>query len=374
MPPRICNAIHKHANSRNANNISTIIQIRKTARLRREYLHKRTLQEAERERLDRKIRIREALEKGIPLSRKDLQDEVEEQEYGVHCTVSSLCSPSIVTIFSIELTVPLSLSFSLPVNSCCFVFLDSLDKLSKKQQLEIELDNEYTGAGLEDPKIILTTARNPSDRLKRFMKELRIMLPNAQRMNRGTQQLKDLVQTCIQSGFTDFIMVNETNGEPSSITISHLPYGPTASFTVYNTVMRHDTNAQDTISQAYPHLIFHNFRTNLGKRVMTILKHLFPVPKADSQRVITFANDNDFISFRHHVYKMVDGKIHLKEIGPRFEMQLYEVRLGTVDQTDAEREWVLRPYMNTASKRQWLGRSAEELEAEKEEELTQLRE
>lgn len=252
--------------------------------------------------------------------------------------------------------------------------VDSLEKMSKKQKLEIEMDNEYAKAGLEDPKIILTTARDPSDRLKRFMKEMRILLPNAQRMNRGTQQLKDMVQACIQSGFTDFIMVNETNGEPSSIVISHLPYGPTAYFTVYNTVMRHDTNTQEKISQAYPHLIFHNFKTKLGERVATVLKHLFPVPKPDSQRVITFANDNDFISFRHHVYRKIDGKIHLKEIGPRFELQLYEIRLGTIDQADAEREWVLRPYMNSASKRQWLGKSQEELELEKHEELTKLRE
>ena len=98
-------------------------------------------------------------------------------------------------------------------------------------------------------------------------------------------------------------------------------------------------------------MIFHNFKTKLGDRVATILKYMFPVPKQDSQRVITFANDNDFISFRHHVYKKIDGKIHLKEIGPRFELQLYEIRLGTMEQKDAELEWVLRPHMNSSGKR-----------------------
>jgi len=38
---------------------------------------------------------------------------------------------------------------------------------------------------------------------------------------------------------------------------------------------------------------------------MDVLKYLFPVPKADSRRVMTFANDKDFISFRHHIYKKV---------------------------------------------------------------------
>jgi rRNA maturation protein Rpf1 len=50
---------------------------------------------------------------------------------------------------------------------------------------------------------------------------------------------------------------------------------------------------------------------------MTVLKHLFPVPKADSKRVVTFANDSDFISFRHHTYK--------KPAGSK-EVELVEVR------------------------------------------------
>jgi rRNA maturation protein Rpf1 len=59
-----------------------------------------------------------------------------------------------------------------------------------------------------------------------------------------------------------------------------------------------------TISEAYPHLILDNLTSPLGVRVATILKHLFPVPKPDSRRVVTWANrgGSDFISFRHHTY------------------------------------------------------------------------
>ena len=35
-----------------------------------------------------------------------------------------------------------------------------------------------------------------------------------------------------------------------------------------------------------------------SSQVQNILKYLFPVAKQDSARVITFANDNDYISFR----------------------------------------------------------------------------
>ena len=76
---------------------------------------------------------------------------------------------------------------------------------------------------------------------------------------------------------------------------------------------------------------------------MSILKYLFPVPKVflffsskirgggtfielmqeDSKRVITFANHDDFISFRHHNFKKVEGgkDIELKEVGPRFQLR-----------------------------------------------------
>ena len=91
-----------------------------------------------------------------------------------------------------------------------------------------------------------------------------------------------------------------------------------------------------------------------GKRVANILKHLFPVPKPDAKRVITLSNDNDFVSFRHHVFKAVGRDVELQECGPRFELQLYQVKLGTLDQKEAENEWVLRPYMNSAKKRRVL--------------------
>ena len=56
-----------------------------------------------------------------------------------------------------------------------------------------------------------------------------------------------------------------------------------------------------------------------------ILQALYPTPRLESKRVLTFANRNDFISFRHHMYAMEEGKVKLKEAGPRFEMQPYEV-------------------------------------------------
>lgn len=57
------------------------------------------------------------------------------------------------------------------------------------------------------------------------------------------------------------------------LVVCHLPFGPTAYFTLYNVVMRHDVPDIGTMSEAYPHLIFHNFSSRLGKRVSVVLDH-----------------------------------------------------------------------------------------------------
>jgi hypothetical protein len=101
--------------------------------------------------------------------------------------------------------------------------------------------------------------------------------------------------------------------------VCHLPYGPTAYFGLFNTVLRHDIGQKKevgTISEAYPHLVFDKFGSQLGQRIANVLKHLFPVPKDDSKRVVTFANADDYVSFRHHTYSAPKGakSIELKEV------------------------------------------------------------
>lgn len=218
-------------------------------------------------------------------------------------------------------------------------------------------DDEYRWAGVEDPKVIITTSRDPSSRLKIFVQELKLMFPNSQRMNRGGYEMKELVKACLANDVTDFIIAHENRGTPDGLIVCHLPYGPTAYFSLSDIIMRHDIPDMGKVSEQLPHLIFHNFKTKLGCRVMSILKYLYPVPKEDSRRIITFANHDDYISFRHHTFQKVgNGKeIELSEVGPRFQLKLYQIKLGTVENADvAESEWALRPYMNTAAKRRFL--------------------
>ncbi|KAK9720715.1 snoRNA-binding rRNA-processing protein imp4 [Basidiobolus ranarum] len=285
--------------------------IRRQTRLRREYLYRKSLESKERQVFEKKKQIKEAIEGGKPLPtevrketeslRKDLQYDEAQAEPTTH------------------------------------------------------VDDEYARAGVQDPKIMITTSRDPSSRLQQFAKEMRLVFPNSQRINRGNYVMNEVVEACKANEVTDLIILHEHRGEPDGMIVCHFPYGPTAYFTLYNTVLRHDLKDQGTVSEAFPHLIFNNFNSNLGKRVMSVLKYLFPVPKEDSKRVMTFSNEQDYISFRHHVfYKTSHKEVQLAEVGPRFEMRLYEIRLGTADLSDADKEWVLRPYQRTARKREFL--------------------
>ena len=76
------------------------------------------------------------------------------------------------------------------------------------------VDDEYARAGIEDPKLLITTARVPSSRLNQFAKELRLIFPNAQKMNRGNHTTPEIVAACRAQGVTDLIVVHETRGEP----------------------------------------------------------------------------------------------------------------------------------------------------------------
>ncbi|XP_062192764.1 uncharacterized protein LOC133896221 [Phragmites australis] len=90
-------------------------------------------------------------------------------------------------------------------------------------------------------------------------------------MNRGGQVTSEIVESCRSHKITDLILVHVHRGQPDGLVVCHLPVGPTAYFGLLNVI---------------------------GERMANILKHLFPAPKPDSKRLITFANRNGYISFR----------------------------------------------------------------------------
>lgn len=287
--------------------------LRKNIRLRKEYLYSKAQEHEDKTKAEKKRKIKEAFETGTRIP-NELRVEEEQLRKEIELEDEN-------TAFPVSL-----------------------------------VDNEYAFAGSKDPSILLTTSRKPSSRLMQFLKEMKIMIPNATRINRGNYVIKELVEVATKYNFSDLIILHEHRGNPDGLIISHLPSGPTAYFALSNVVLRHDLKTElDTMPEEYPHLIFHNFNSKIGDRVSDILKFLFPVPKLDSHRVLSFVNKDDFIIFRHHAYKKEDYKtIALEELGPRFVLKLYQISLGTVDIDHAQTEWVLRPYMNTAKKRKVL--------------------
>lgn len=286
---------------------------RRQTRLRREYIYRKSLEGTAKADYEKKRLVREALAAGRPLPTE------------VRASYDRLKTE-----------------------------IDAEDNVTK--EVRTHVDDEYGDAGLLEPRVCVTTSRAPSSRLKQFAKEIKVLIPNSTRINRGTNRVDELMESCKQAEFTDVVIVQETRGEPDGLVVCHLPMGPTAFFSLSNAVLRHDLDPPAApMSEAYPHIILNNFKSPLGQRLGNILKCLFPVPRPDSKRVLTFSNDNDFISFRHHMYsKPAHDTVALHEVGPRFEMRLYQIRLGTLDQKEANNEYILRPYQNTSSKRQTL--------------------
>ena len=290
---------------------------RRQARQRREYLFQKGTEAKEHATFDRKRKVREAIEQG-----KAIPTELRAEADALRAQVE-------------------------------------LEHADEREPPPDGIDSEYYSAGITDPKVLVTTSHDPSSKLTQFLKEVKLLVPNSQRMNRGGNTIQQIVETCRAESFSDLVIVQEHRGVPDGLVVSHMPFGPTAYFGLHNVVMRHDIPSVAPISEAYPHLIFENLTTKIGRRVGAILKHLFPVPKADSKRVCSFINRDDFISFRHHVYNKEKNNVNLMEAGPRFEMRLYQIKLGTIEQTDVENEWTLRPYQNSAKRRRLMGEAAE---------------
>jgi U3 small nucleolar ribonucleoprotein protein IMP4 len=305
--------------------------LRRQARERREYIYRKSLEQQEQQLFERKQKVRQLLAAGKPIPRSLLQDAGE----GGHSSSNTRQQAELQKLAR-DVTMDETQGESSSLNT---------------------LDDEYSLAGQYDPKVLITTSRDPSSRLLQFSKEIRLSIPNSTRLNRGGYTMKELAAACRSNAMTDLVVLHEHRGVPDALIVSHFPHGPTLLFTLHNVTLRHEVEAHatSTISEQYPHLILEGFNSKLGHRISNALRFLFPVPKPDAKRIMTFVNDRDFISFRHHVFlKTSHREVQLAEVGPRFDMRPYEIRQGTAEQAEADVEWQLRPFMNTAKKRNQL--------------------
>ncbi|KAF1923976.1 Brix-domain-containing protein [Didymella exigua CBS 183.55] len=294
--------------------------IRRQARERRDYLYRRALTLRDAELASKRAALKASLASGKPLSKEIADDEALRAD---------------------------------------FKYDES--RADRTVEEELGIDDEYAQlSGVVDPRILVTTSRDPSSRLGTFAKEMRLLLPTSVRLNRGNLILSNLVDSAKGSGLSDIVLLHEHRGTPTALTVSHFPHGPTASFSLHNVVLRADipNSARGTVSESYPHLIFEGFESKLGKRVVQVLKHLFPPREATAKignRVVTFKNIEDTIEVRHHVFvKTGYQSVELAEVGPRMSMRLFEIRAGTLDNKAGDVEWHLNQYTRTGRKKDYL--------------------
>jgi U3 small nucleolar ribonucleoprotein protein IMP4 len=294
---------------------------RRQARERRDYLYRRALQLRDAQLSQKRALLKKSLATGKPLDPSIANDKTLRKDYK---------------------------------------YDESLDPESAEAQQII--DDEYSMlSGLSDPRPLITTSRSPSTRLSTFSKEIRLLLPTSIRLNRGNLILPNLLASAKAAALSDIILLHEHRGTPTAMTISHLPHGPTASFSLHNVVLRADipNASRGTVSESYPHLIFEGFTTPLGQRVVQILKHIFPPrdgPQKLGSRVVTFKNVEDCITLRHHIFIGHNYKdVELAEVGPRMTMRCFEIRGGTLEKDHGgEIEWALTQYTRTSRKKDYL--------------------
>ncbi|KAK4670215.1 snoRNA-binding rRNA-processing protein imp4 [Podospora pseudopauciseta] len=294
--------------------------IRKQARQRRDYLYRKAVLLRDAEVSEKRAKLRAALASGKPLDPELAKDTQLRKDYDY----------------------------------------DASRDVAEDDSLDI--DDEYSElSGVVDPRILVTTSRDPSSRLMSFSKEMRLLFPTGIRLNRGNLVLPELVRSAQAEKLSDVILLHEHRGTPTAMTISHFPHGPTLMASLHNVVLRADIprSIKGTVSESYPHLIFEGFTTKLGLRIVKILKHLFPprdvtASKAAGNRVITFVNQDDCIEVRHHVYVRTSyDSVELSEVGPRFTMRPFSITMGTLENKDADSEWHLSQYTRTSRKKNY---------------------
>ncbi|KAI7687971.1 U3 small nucleolar ribonucleoprotein-like protein IMP4, partial [Hortaea werneckii] len=171
--------------------------IRRQARQRRDYLYRRALTLRDAEIAEKRAKLKQSLATGKPLDPSIANDKQLRQDYKY-----------------------------------------DESRADRTTQDELDLDDEYSYlSGVVDPRVLVTTSRDPSTRLGSFAKEIRLLLPTAIRLNRGNLILPNLVQSAKSSGLSDVILLHEHRGTPTAMTISHFPHGPTASFSLHNVVL-----------------------------------------------------------------------------------------------------------------------------------------
>lgn len=218
----------------------------------------------------------------------------------------------------------------------------------------------------EKPKILVTTSlsgtvHKEAEMLCDFLPNSHYIKRQRHRYNSHHFSIREIAKFCSNRDYTTLVVMGEDNKRPSSLTIVHLPEGPTFHFSISNWIDGKKLPGHGNPTEHFPELILNNFRTPLGLLTAHLFRTLFPPqPELVGRQVVTLHNQRDYIFVRRHRYvfrdkratekqvlgpdgKPVKGaediKAGLQELGPRFTLKLRRVDKGIQRGSGQEWEW-----------------------------------
>ncbi|KAL2886394.1 Ribosome production factor 1 [Ceratocystis lukuohia] len=204
------------------------------------------------------------------------------------------------------------------------------------------------------PKILVTTSLNST--LHDEARLLCELFPNSEYIRRTAHRygykysLREIAKFAHNRDYNAVVMLREDQKKPTGLTVTFLPSGPTATFSISSWLLGKYIPGHGNATGHIPELIFNGFRTPLGILTARMLGNLFPKqPELVGRTVMTFHSQRDFIFVRRHRYVFrdrretekkiagADGKelkgvedirSGLQELGPRFTLKLRRIDKG----------------------------------------------
>jgi len=187
------------------------------------------------------------------------------------------------------------------------------------------------------PRIAVTTSHSPSSSLKMFAKHISLVF-NGQMLIRGNQSYEKLDKYCQDYGITHLIILTETKGNPTSLTLCRYPQGPTYSFSLFNLKFQRRVRSFGEKVQ----LVLDGMDSVLGKRLCLDLSLCFP-KISEGNRLLAMVNRGGTIAFRHF---FIDKRKLEKDC--EFDLKLYKVVNSTFN-VSGNVDYALRAYTNAGN-------------------------
>ncbi|GAA6002660.1 hypothetical protein JCM10207_007614 [Rhodosporidiobolus poonsookiae] len=234
-----------------------------------------------------------------------------------------------------------------------------------------------------EPKMLITTSpgKPPAPYTRQFLDDLQALLGGKKKADvvprRSPKfELGKVARWARKRGYGAIAVVGEDHAKPTSLTVSLLPYGPTAHFRLTGVTLCKDIPGHASSTSHPPELVLNHFQTPLGLSLATLLSQLFLPPQTAAKlaaqgfigrQVVLAQNSRDFVFIRRYRYMFalkshrlgktkkqsdvermtefnpdeeIDDtiKTRFQEIGPQMTLKMRWIRRGPLGETGDERQ------------------------------------